>query len=120
MTDLNVQVLFEASRAVLKGFAEGRAPDAATQMAYEQQHDRLEGALRRLETVEADRLADTIFDLRGSIRDVHEGLRPNPELAAEVEARLRGELRDPIEPVVPRVESDLDQRIPEHLGDGLA
>ena len=88
MTTFNVQVLFENTRAVLSAFAEGRAPEEATETRYEQQHGALYLALLRLETAEATQLADTIGDLCDSIHDVHEGLRPDAELASEIEARL--------------------------------
>ena len=88
MTEFNVQVLFESTRAVLNALLEGRAPDDDADMSYEQQHDMLQVALWDLKTDEAEQLSDAIYDLRTGIRDVHDGLRPNPELSAAVEARL--------------------------------
>ena len=86
--NFDVQVLFDSTRKVLSGFAEGRGPDDATEHLYEVQHDALWAVLSDSETTGAGPLAEKIEALRTAIGALHEGQRPAPELAAKVEARL--------------------------------
>ncbi|MBS2033223.1 MAG: hypothetical protein JST54_35445 [Deltaproteobacteria bacterium] len=84
----DARVLFDSTRQVLSGFAEGRGPDPTTERLCGVQQTALWDLLIDRETSEARRLAERISDLREGIEAIRAGQRPDPELAAKVEARL--------------------------------